>query len=268
MPRVNLQERTGDVPFSDFKPEDVEVTVLKFAYETLSEVVAAQAMAAAQEIKRRDRNASLEMVAIGHKLSEMKALLRRRFTDWVETEFNYGTTMARQMMAVAERFGEKTTLSVALSPTTMRLLASTQFADEEVEEITERAEGEGRKVTVKEVTAALAQKKATAAAPALTYKDLRIEIGNYQAASVVGVLAAAGGPEQVAGEALGPVVVDMRKETGAVFAPTRVRVWLELDAEYRDRLVDALAAGLLGDAFNAEEERLLTQQLTTELGGA
>jgi nucleotide-binding universal stress UspA family protein len=250
---------------------DVYVDVPYFYdYDLIDDHLRERVKAAVREIRSRDRNALDELVAIGKQLTLMKHLLRGQFTEWVQTEFGYGTTIARQLMAVADRFGNQMTLSAALNPSTMRLLSSSSLSDEKVEEITARAEAEGRKVTVKEVEEEIRVGSYKRHTITRTQKPLHVDFvfrvdspgEEIEGSGSVLDAAAAAGQEQGASRVQEPSIdVNMRKNKGPIDAPARPRVSVELDAYLCGKLIGLLRGGVWAAYFTADEQDALIEQL-------
>ncbi len=244
-----------------------------YDYNLIDDHLRERVKAAVREIRSRDHAALEELVAIGKQLTLMKHLLRGQFTDWVQTEFNYGTTIARQLMAVADRFGDRMTLSAALNPSTMRLLSSSSLSDEKVEEITARAEAEGRKVTVKEVEEEIrlgSYRRRTVTRTQEPDLDISLRVDTpgevIEGSGSVLDAAAAAGPEQGAAPGGLPVQepsldMNMRNHEEPTVAPARARVRVELDAYLCGKLIGLLRGGVWRAYFTAEEQDELIEQL-------
>jgi len=301
-PKVDVGHRRGFGELAGLQAE-VEEGPPRFDYGSLSQVVAEQAQAAAYEIRSKLRRSVRDVIEIGERLIEIKPFLSRRFLEWIGAEFGMSDRSARNFMYVAERFGDKMEIISNLDITTVYLLAAPSTPDEVRWEVLERMELTDYKPNrseVKEVIAAHKRprvdgdaaaargiRRVSSAALRATRggevgeqvgeeipppDSFRVDIDTPAAVSAVGSVSAAGagaGPERgVAGEAQGSPSVDTRKNEGVILAGNPLagapaRVCVEIDAEFRDRLVQILTSSRLAEFFTLEEEDLLLAQLRT-----
>src|SRR4051812_30163013 len=110
-----------------------ELVPAGFDYTRLGSNVAARIRATAEHIRQRVRQTLLGIVEVGSDLLEVKeALPYGQFGPWLRAEFGWTERMARNFMAVAERFGPKAEIisDLAICPTAAYLLAAPSTPDE------------------------------------------------------------------------------------------------------------------------------------------
>ena len=145
------------------RPLDAEYATLRFDYTEIKEEHRTRVQDAAVDIRRRERRAAEDMIAIGQRLMEVKDLLPHgQFSAWVETEFHYSMTSAQEFMKIARRFGGKNTIIVFLPPTVIRLLAAPSVSDEAVEAVVATAQAAEKPIKVREVKQIIASHSAPA----------------------------------------------------------------------------------------------------------
>jgi hypothetical protein len=137
-----------------------EASGLHYDYSEIEEEAQKRLHSIVLEIRHHDRIASTNLLMIGKRLIEARELLPHgSFYRWGQEEFNYSEAMIRQVVAVAKRFADEPILSIGLTGTVMRLLATPIVANEEIAELKEKAEEEGRSVSVKEAEALRKRKR-------------------------------------------------------------------------------------------------------------
>lgn len=99
------------------------------------------------EIRTLMKRTAQSVIEIGEKLIEVKNQLPHgSFGEWLEIEFEWGTSQAARFMQVAERFGDKIYQIDKFSPSALYLLAAPSTPDEARAEAISRAE-DGERVT-------------------------------------------------------------------------------------------------------------------------
>lgn len=123
----------------------------KFNYAALPAEKAASARAAAERIKGRMQLAAESIVEVGRELIQQKKDLGHgNFLAWIETEFGMSDQTARNMMRVADLYGDKIKSVLDLPATALYALAAPSTPEPVRTEALERA-SRGEKVTAKDV---------------------------------------------------------------------------------------------------------------------
>lgn len=127
----------------DAAPEAVEaeVTVDGFNYGALDMESRMEVRLRRDEIRTLLRRTAQDIVDIGGKLADVKARLDHgQFGAWLEQEFQWKERMARNFMAVHERFKTANFADLAIAPSALYLLASPSVPEETAQAVIERAQ--------------------------------------------------------------------------------------------------------------------------------
>jgi hypothetical protein len=141
------------------KQPKTEVIVVGFNYDVLETQVAQQAQSAAMRIREKVKRTIEDIIEVGKDLLAVKeALPHGAFGKWLSAEFGWTERMARNFMAVAERFGPKTEMisDLTIQPTAAYLLAAPSAPDEARQAAVERAEA-GETISAKVAKKILAE---------------------------------------------------------------------------------------------------------------
>jgi len=129
----------------------VDAVEFRFDYSQVDAAHRERVQLATSDIKRRLKRTAQDIVETGRQFCEVKELLSHgQFTEWLEQEFEFTPRLARQWMAVAERFGDKTEKFSVLPHTALYLLAAPSTDESVVEEVGRRLEA-GERVKVADV---------------------------------------------------------------------------------------------------------------------
>jgi hypothetical protein len=132
------------------QPQGELVVVARgFDYSPLEAPVAEQVRATAERIRQKVKQTLEDLIAVGNDLLAVKAALPHgQFGPWLEAEFGWTDRMARNFMAVAERFGPKAEMisDWAIAPTAAYMLAAPSTPGEARREAIARAEA-GEQIT-------------------------------------------------------------------------------------------------------------------------
>jgi hypothetical protein len=141
-----------------------------FDYSHLEAPVAEQVRATAERIRQKVKQTLEDIITVGNDLLAVKvALPHGQFGPWLEAEFGWTDRMARNFMAVAERFGPKAEMisDLGIAPTAAYMLAAPSTPTEARQAAIERAEA-GEQITTsvaREIVAEARKKDATQARP-------------------------------------------------------------------------------------------------------
>jgi hypothetical protein len=119
-----------------------------FDYGAMAVSVAEQVRSTAERIRAKVKKSLEDLIGIGADLRAVKeALGHGQFGRWLRSEFGWTERMARNFMAVAERFGKTEMISdLHIQPTAAYLLAAPSAPDEARQAAIERAAA-GEKIT-------------------------------------------------------------------------------------------------------------------------
>jgi len=94
----------------------------------------------AAEIKALVSRTTQDIIAIGGKLQEVKALLGHgQWERWLREEFQWSATSAKRMMQVAARFKSTNMVNLAIDPSALYLLAAPSTPEPVVQEALQTA---------------------------------------------------------------------------------------------------------------------------------
>ena len=117
---------------------------LRYNYEEISQEHRETVKEAAIDIRQRTKRASDDILQIGARLCEVKALLPHgQFTDWVKEEFDLSGRTAQNLMNVAQRFLDKSETVSLLGTSVLYLLAAPTTPDAAVDAVVEYAQTNG-----------------------------------------------------------------------------------------------------------------------------
>ena len=117
---------------------------LRYNYEEISQEHRETVKEAAIDIRQRTKRASDDILQIGARLCEVKALLPHgQFTDWVKEEFDLSGRTAQNLMNVAQRFLDKSETVSLLGTSVLYLLAAPTTPDAAVDAVVEYAQANG-----------------------------------------------------------------------------------------------------------------------------
>ena len=102
-------QAAGDV--SEFKEALMEVQGALFDYEALDQEDRIVVQQRTVEIHDLVRKTAESVVQIGAKLAEVQQRLSGRFTDWLESEFNWSERTAYNYIAVWQKFGNQKSIA-------------------------------------------------------------------------------------------------------------------------------------------------------------
>jgi hypothetical protein len=132
-------------------------TLALFSYDALEPDTRAYVQERTVEIRDLMVRAAQDIIAIGGKLTDVKARLQHgQFGAWIDREFQMSAVSAWNFMRVYTRFGNKSSIIEDLNfgPTVLYLLAAPSVPDEAVETVLERARA-GEHITVADVKQAI-----------------------------------------------------------------------------------------------------------------
>lgn len=122
-----------------------------FDYSALAPDLQVAVKTATERIKLRMKRTAEDIIEIGKDLIAIKEKLPHgQFLPWIASEFEMSEPTAKNFMAVARRFGDKTLIISDFNPTVLYQLAAPSTPDEVVEQVIEKA-ASGETVTAKEV---------------------------------------------------------------------------------------------------------------------
>jgi hypothetical protein len=150
---------------------------LRYNYATIDEDKRELVQAAAVEILALRKRAATDIIDIGKRLLETKAMMAHgKFQDWLEIEFDLTLRMAQHFMSAARRFGgaelsdigtklvalleSKSEQSSFLGPSVIRLLAAKSVPDSAIEEVLAIAETQDEPVSVEQTKGIIDEHKA------------------------------------------------------------------------------------------------------------
>ena len=117
---------------------------LRYNYEEISPEHRETVKEAAIDIRQRTKRASDDILQIGARLCEVKALLPHgQFQDWAEDEFGMSKRTAQSLMNVAQRFLDKSETVSLLGTSVLYLLASPSTPDAAIDAVVEYAQSNG-----------------------------------------------------------------------------------------------------------------------------
>ena len=138
----------------------IEQRQMAFSYASLAPDVRARVETATRRLHDLERRTSESIIEMGQHLIEVKAAIGHgNFLPWLESEFGWSHMTATRLMRVAEKFANVTNCDIP--PSALYILAAESTPDEVRVEFTELA-ALGRKVTHKDVRAAIDQVKSRA----------------------------------------------------------------------------------------------------------
>lgn len=143
---------------------------LRYDYSQIDAAHRGQVQAAAIAIVRNGRKAQENMIEMGRRLLEVKAVLPHgQFSDWCETEFNMSQRTVQRMMSVAETFSsdEKRHTVSLFSDSALYLLAAPSVPEEARNEVIQTAQATGISPTKEQVQQVIDQHKG------VTYATIR-----------------------------------------------------------------------------------------------
>ena len=117
---------------------------LRYNYEEISQEHRETVKEAAIDIRQRTKRASDDILQIGARLCEVKALLPHgQFQSWAEDEFGMSKRTAQSLMNVAQRFLDKSETVSLLGTSVLYLLAAPTTPDAAVDAVVEYAQTNG-----------------------------------------------------------------------------------------------------------------------------
>lgn len=117
---------------------------LRYNYEEISQEHRETVKEAALDIRQRTKRASDDILQIGARLCEVKALLPHgQFQNWAEDEFGMSARTAQSLMNVSQRFLDKSETVSLLGTSVLYLLASPSTPDAAVDAVVEYAQANG-----------------------------------------------------------------------------------------------------------------------------
>ena len=117
---------------------------LRYNYDEISPEHRETVKEAAIDIRQRTKRASDDILQIGARLCEVKALLPHgQFQDWAEDEFGMSKRTAQNLMNVAQRFLDKNETVSLLGTSVLYLLASPSTPDAAIDAVVEYAQTNG-----------------------------------------------------------------------------------------------------------------------------
>ena len=117
---------------------------LRYNYNEISPEHREAVKEAAIDIRQRTKRASDDILQIGARLCEVKALLPHgQFQDWAEDEFGMSKRTAQNLMNVAQRFLDKNETVSLLGTSVLYLLASPSTPDAAIDAVVEYAQTNG-----------------------------------------------------------------------------------------------------------------------------
>ncbi len=181
-----LDDLLGGAPAP--KPDTTALirAALRYDYGLIPAGQRDQVQAAAVEIVRHGRQAQENLIEVGKRLIEVKALLEHgQFADWCETEFQMSARTVQNMMNVARAFDGKSETVSLLTDSTLYLLAAPSTPAAAREKVIGQAQATGQSPTKAQVKAVIAehkpappvspeQRQYAAAAPAISLDDLPV----------------------------------------------------------------------------------------------
>lgn len=121
---------------------------LTFAYDSLDAETRIVVRQRTSEIRTLMRNTAQDIIDIGVRLSEVKAMLGHgHFGDWLRAEFGWTDRTARHFMMVSDRFKSEIISDLDIASTALVLLAAPSTPDSAVEDAIQRAQA-GQPITV------------------------------------------------------------------------------------------------------------------------
>jgi hypothetical protein len=160
------------------KPIEGKLIVAKsFDYSQLKPKVAERVKETADRVRDWLEKTAGQTVEIGAALLKVKdELLHGQFGPWLKAEFGWTERTARNLMAVAERFGSKSEIISEFQPTALYLLAAPSAPDRARQTAIDRAKA-GEKITAavaKDILADSKKKGAKSGLPASV--NLRVQL--------------------------------------------------------------------------------------------
>ena len=117
---------------------------LRYNYNEISPEHREAVKEAAIDIRQRTKRASDDILQIGARLCEVKALLPHgKFEAWAEDEFGMSSRTAQRLMMVADRFAAKSDTVTLLGTSVLYLLAAPTTPDAAVDAVVEYAQTNG-----------------------------------------------------------------------------------------------------------------------------
>lgn len=136
------------------KGESTALSGLRFDYSGIDADYREEVQEAAIDIQASTRKAQENILTVGERLAEVKALLPHgQFTEWCRVEFGMEPRTAQRMMSVAERFGGKSDTVTLFSDSALYLLSAPSTPDIAVEVATREARSTGASPTKTRVQA-------------------------------------------------------------------------------------------------------------------
>jgi hypothetical protein len=152
---------------------------LRYNYEEISPEHREMVKEAAIDIRQRTKRASDDILAVGQRLVEVKAVLPHgKFEAWAEDEFGMSSRTAQRLMMVAERFATKSDTVTLLGTSILYLLASPSTPDEAIESTVAYAQRSDKPVTKEQTEAIIAAHREPlneTEAQAVIWKGVRLE---------------------------------------------------------------------------------------------
>lgn len=128
----------------------VSLANLRYNYSEIAAEHRETVREAAIDIRQRGQRATSDMIAIGHKLTNVKSLLPHgQFVSWLETEFSLSLRTAQNFMAVASKFGDQNATVAFLSDSVLYMLSGPRVPEEAVGAVIAEAEATGKSPTKK-----------------------------------------------------------------------------------------------------------------------
>jgi DNA repair exonuclease SbcCD ATPase subunit len=114
----------------------MDIVQTTFDYAGLDEAKRVRVQVKAESIKARMKRTAEDIIAIGLDLIAVKGELGHgQFLQWIKAEFGMSDRHARNFMAVATRFSNKSEIISDLSPTILYELAAPSTPDEVIQEV-------------------------------------------------------------------------------------------------------------------------------------
>jgi hypothetical protein len=131
-----------------------KATALRFDYERVPEAHRETVQRAALEIRTRLKRSVEDMIEIGQRLNEIRAILPHgQFEKWIRDEFGMSLATASEFRNVADRFAANIQNLYLLPVSIVRRLAAPSVSDEAIAAVIEAAQGRDRALPFKDAMA-------------------------------------------------------------------------------------------------------------------